>query len=483
MAANNTLPMTANRLVEEFKANYNEVLTDSISDLSLAPILTESSFFAIRNTHDQELFFATSSYLDEFLLSAVPSTVTFVEDRLKLWAEEALDFARKNIGHESFVEIFSSSLQYDTVIQNLIRLDTSGKFLREYFNQLQIHSAYIGNRLPEAFVAAVASAAKGAVQPALTGLAHDLKIRRNLTGPRPKAKVAELREIRSSPSFLNEKGTIPFAENSGKFKIQPNSELEHIAQYRPVVDRAIRKLVEARTFQRIDNKDRVLSGLLSEYHNEVRRPTNKIRIPILWTCGLEIQDRIVRQASVADSDEKLDEEDLFDLRRLLVSHNLFLNCFSQSVALLKDVEASAAIYQRIDTASKRLSPTILREASEDEDFVEEETANLIKRSVPSNVDKDIDLNKGQVAISFGLLRGLLHAAGGHLLKGIEKISEKISVDVTSKLIIDMLRADASFAATLSFINRQVSALAHLSDQIPVWFGYLRHLLSMLGINS
>lgn len=482
MAVGDTLQMTADRLIEEFKSGYSDALRDLISDLPLASLLTESSFFAIRNAQDQELFFATSNYLDEFLLSAVPPTVTFAEDRLALWAEEALDFARKNVSHDSFTEIFSSRLQYESVIQNLIRLDTTGAFVRDYFNQLRIDSAYINNVLPGAFVATVDSAAKGAVHPALTGLAYRLKHHRNLGRSRSKSRVAKVSEIRASPSFLNEKGTVPFAESGGRFKIQPNSELEQISQYRPVIDRAIRKLVEAKTFQRIDNRDRVLSGILSEYYDEVCRPANEIRIPILWACGLEIEERMTRQSSIADFDEKLDEEDLFDLRRLLVSHNLFLNCFSQSVALLRDIEASVAIYQRIDIATKRLSPTILCEASKDKNFVEEGTAKAIQRSVPENIDEHVNTNKGEVAISFGLLRGLLHAAGGHLLKGIEKVIEKTYVDVTSKILVDALRADANFAAALAFIHRQTSSLIHLSDRIPIWFGYLRNLLSMFGFH-
>lgn len=396
-------------------------------------------------------------------------------------AKEALDFARKNVGHSSFTEIFSSRLQYEPVIQNLLLFDATGGFVREYFRQLRIDSAYIGDALPETFQAAVDTAAKSAIQPTLVSLAHYLQVHQNIIRSRSKAKIAKVTAIRTSPSFLNEKGTIPFSENSGKFRIQQSSELEQIAQYRPVIDRAIRKLVEARTFQRIDNRDRILADLLSKYHDEVCRSADEIRISIMWTCGLEIEQRIVRQDSIANSDENLSEEDLFDLRRLLVAHNLFLNCFSQSASLLRDIESSAAIYQRIDIAARRLSPMILRKASEDSALVEEETAKTILRSISQDAEENTIKSEGQAAIRLGLLRGLLHAAGGHLLGGIEKVIEKTSVDMTSKLLVDSMRADGNFTATIVFFHRQASALIQISDQVPVYFGYIRNLLAMFGL--
>lgn len=271
MAVRETQSMNARKLAEEFKAVYSESLRDAISDVSLAPLLIESSFFAIRNASDQELFFATSNYLDEYLLSAVPPTVTFAEDRLTFWAMDALEFTRKNVSHSSFTEIFSSRLQYEPAIQELLQFDETGRFLGEYFKELRINSVYFGEALPRSFRAAVETAAKSAVQPALRNSAIYLKNFGNLGRSHSRAKLKKVSDVRTSFSFLNGGGTIPFSESSGKFKIQPSSELKQIAQYRPVVNRALRKLIEARTFQRIDNRDGDLASLLSEYNTEISR--------------------------------------------------------------------------------------------------------------------------------------------------------------------------------------------------------------------
>ncbi len=483
MPATETQSMTSGRLVEEFREIFNEALRDAVSDLPLAPILIESNFFAIRNAQDQEAFFATSTYLDEFLLSTIPATVTFNEDRLALWAKEALDFARQNASHDTFIEIFSLRLQYEPVIQNLLQLDASGRFLKDYFRQVRIESAYLGDVLPAAFLNSVEAGARSAIQPTLLSLAHQLKAHANLGKLRSRRKISKINEIRTLPSFINEKGTIPFAQQSGKFRIQEVSELEQIAQYRPVMDRAIRKLIDARTFQRIGNKDPVLAGLLSEYKHEFLRPTTESSIPLLWMCGLEIEERIARQDEVDDADERLEAEDLVHLRRLLLSHNLFLNCYNQSASLLRDVESSAAIYQRMDSAAKRLSPTILRKAAGDLSLVEEGTAATILRSISRDDEDGAPESKGGVAIKFGLLRGLLHAIGGYLLSGIEKIIEKSIVDVTSKALLELLRANSSFAAAIAFLLGQTSALVQLSGQAPIYFGYIKNLLTMLGLHG
>ena len=482
MTARDPNILTVAKLGKEFLTSYQEALTDYISDVDLASLLIDSKFYAIREAEDQELFFATSNYLDEFLLSVVPSTVSFDESRIGLWAKEALAFARNNVTHDSFVEIFSSRLQYDSVLQGLLRFDVTGRFVSEYFRQVRIDSAYFGDALPRPFQAAVQNAAREAIRPALINLAYYLKAHQKLGAGRPQGKAINVNAIRKSPSFLNEKGTISFSESNGKFRIDQSGALDDISQYQPLIDRAIRKLVEARTFQRIDNKDRILATLLSEYKDEICRPVNKIRIPVVWTIGMEVESRIGRQKGLADKDERLDEDDLFDLDQLLVSHNLFLNCFSQTTLLLKNIEASAAIYRKIDSAAKALPRTLLRSLSENEALVEQDTAKVISRSISDEVMKDSPESKGAIALRLGLLRGLLHAAGGHLLGGAEKIISKAITDLGSKALVDLMRAEGSFAAAIAFLHQQASALLELSNQMPVYFGYIRPLLALFGIN-
>ena len=479
MAVAKLTNVTSTQLVSEFKAAYQDALQDTISDATLAPLLLDSNFFVILKAEDQELFFATSNYLDEFLQSALPTAIHFAEERLHLWANEAIDFARQNASHESFVDIFSARVQYDQIIRGLIRLDAQGAFLHDYFVQIKIESVHYAEMLPRGFIAAVESAANAAVQPALMSLARFLQDQSKLNVTRAKSRVPKVNQIRASASFLNAKGAIPFSETAGRYRIQKSSELDRLKQYRPVIDRAIQKLVEARTYHRIDNMDRVLAGLLSEYHAELDRPSKEINVPLVWAYGLDIERRLKRQETLGSSDEQLDEDDLFDLRRLMTSHNLFLNCFDQSQSLLNDVESSAAIYNRLDVAAKRLSPDILQRASNDAALVEEGTAATLKQSVHRNERSEEFETKGVVALRLGLLRGLLHAAGGHLLRGIENIIEKSSVEISSKMLADTLRSDGSFTAAINFLHREAANLVTLSDQLPIYFGYLRNLLLLL----
>ncbi len=474
--------MTPKKLVEEFTTIYRETLTDAISDVDLAVLLLNSNFFVIRDAQNQELFFATSTYLDEFLLSAVPPTVGFVKDRLLLWGKEALDFARNNADHESFSEIFSSRLQYEQVLLSLLHFDASGRFMLEYFDQIKIDSGFVGDMLPIAFQVAVQDAAKKALQPALIALSHFLRSYRKLGTIRSNSRVARIAEIRTSPSFLNKKGTIPFAQRAGRYVIESTTELNKVAQYRPVIERAIAKLAEAKTIQRIDNKDRMLSSLLSEYRAEITRPVGRLRVPVVWTIGTEIESRIQRQELDITNDEKLDDDDLFDLRRLLVAHNLFISCFEQSASLLKDVESAAAIYQRVGVAARHFPGGILLRASRNETLVEEETGKTILRAISENNVTTATESKGEVALRFGLLRGLLHAAGGHLLSGIEKILSKAVLDVSAKVLVDTLRADSNFASSVAFLHQEASALRDLSYLVPIYFGYVRSLLLLLGIH-
>jgi len=469
--------MTARALAREFQAIYRDALFEQISDVDLATLLIDGNFFAIRDPADQELFFATSNYLDIFLAAAVPPTVSFNVERLEIWAKEALEFSRQNIRHDKFSDIFSSRLQYETILQGLLVFDKQGAFLLDYFRQLRIDSVYLAESLPAPFMAATQNAAREAVHTALVSLSHYL-IAHGKIG-RPKAQPG-IRSVKRTPSFLNNRGTIPFSEDAGKFRIDSSSELDQVAQYQPVVDRAIRKLVEARIIQRIGNKDKLLAGLLSEYRDEIARSVRRIRVPVLWSIGIEIESRIQAQDIVSDRDERLDEEDLFDLRRLMVSHNLYLNCFEQAASLLKDIESSAAIYQRIGAAGRHLPGMVLRRILEEDTLLEPETASAIGRAVSAGPSDGVE-SKGVVALRLGLLRGFLHAASGHLLSGLEKIVEKTLVDASAKTLTELLRADLSFAGVIAFLSQQSVALTKLSEQAPVYFGYVKELMKLIGI--
>ncbi len=361
--------MSAGALAQAFRATYREMLNEVVSDTDFASLLIDASFFAIRDPSEQELFFATSNYLDTFLAATIPEQVGFNEDRLNVWSKEALEFARQNIRHERFADIFSSRLQYDTVLQSIITVDERGDFLRDYFRDIRVQSVYFADVLPAPFRAAVQNAARQAVQPALGVLSNYLAAHGNIGKPR---KSSGTLSVKRSPSFLNEKGTIPFAEDRGMFRLRSSSETEQVAQYQPVVDRAIKKLIEARIIQRIGNKDKLLAGLLFEYQEEIGRTARRIRLPILWSIGIEIEERIRAQEIIVDRDERLDEEDMFDLRRLMVAHNLYVNCYDQAVSLLRDIKSSAAIYQRIDAASRQLPAIILHAFVQESGLIESE---------------------------------------------------------------------------------------------------------------
>lgn len=479
MSGSDSKVMTARMMAEDFKAIYKDVLTEKISDLNLGLILIDGNAFAIRDAQDQELFFSTSSYLDEFLAHAVPNTVYFVEDRLLIWAKEALEFARQNIRHDRFSEIFSSRLQYESVLQGLLLFDKETKLLKDYFHQIRIDSAYIDEFLPASFVGELQNAAREAIHPTLIALSSHLLAYERLGKPR--RKVQGVTAVRKSPSFLNEKGTIPFSEHSGKFRIDPSGQLDRLAQYQPVINRAIKKLSEARVIQRIGNKDRLLAALLSDYEEEIGRTPTRIRIPMLWTIGIEIEERLRSQESVADEDERLDEGDIFNLQRLMLAHNLYLNCFSQTASLIKDIEASAAVYQRIGVASRKLPGQLLRIALDDGDLLEFETAATIRRSL-STEETDASENKGIIALRLGLLRGFLHSISGHLLRGIEAVASKVAVDLSAQSIVSLLRADISFSGVIAFMDHQAHLLSELSSQAPVYFGYIRGVFALLGIN-
>ncbi len=164
----------------------------------------------------------------------------------------------------------------------------------------------------------------------------------------------------------------------------------------------------------------------------------------------------------------------------MVSHNLYLNCFQQAASLLKDIESSAAIYQRMGAAGRHLPGMVLRQVLEEEALLEPETAAIIRRSISPGSPDAVE-NKGVVALRLGFLRGLLHAASGYLLSGIEKIVEKAAVNVSARRLVDLLRADISFAGVITLFQHQSTALAQLSDQAPIYFAYVRQLLRLLGI--
>lgn len=204
---------------------------------------------------------------------------------------------------------------------------------------------------------------------------------------------------------------------------------------------------------------------------------------MIFIIGLEIEGRIKAQSGLVDNDEKLDTNDIFDLQRLMLSHNIYINCFSNITSLIKDIEASVAIYQKVDVAGKTLPGLILRGSLHDETFLEIGTAKTIQRSLSCEATGETVESKGLVAIRSGLLRGLLHAAGGHILTGIEKVIGKAIIDVSAKSLVEILRAEGSFAAAITFLEHQATNLLQLSEKIPIYFGYVRGLLVLLGFKA
>ena len=471
--------LTAKQLVLEFTLIYKEALADQISDLDLAAILLDSGFFIITDPRDQELFFATSNHLDEFLLSVIPNTVCFVQDRLALWGKEALEFARANVSHPAFVDIFSSRLQYDGVLANFFQYDFKGSPMRGYLDQLQISSGFVREIYPLGIEQNVISASVSALQPALFTLAVTLKAHQRLGRAKSRAKIADVTSIRSSPSFINQVGSVKFVDADDRFAIKVGDQSDQIGEYKPVIDRALKRLVEARTFQRIDNRDRILAKLLSEYKDEIDRGISKVRIPILWSIGVEIENRLLWQDKKASEDERLEEDDRIDLNRLVLSHNLFLNCFPQSKTLINDIESTAAIYQRLDEAIRKLPGNILSRLSENVLLVIPETGEAISKAV--DIADGVSPTKGAVAVRYGLLRGFLHAAGGRVLSAVERSAEKSVTDAATKSLGDFLRAEHSLAAVVSFFQNEASGLLKLGENVPLYFGYIRSLLKLMGL--
>ncbi len=196
--------MTATALAQDFKTIYREALDEEVSDVDLATLLLDANFFAIRDLDDQELFFATSQYLDAFLAAAVPLTVSFNEERLKIWAKEALEFERQNVRHETFSDIFCSRLQYNESLQRFLVFEKRGNYLLDYFKQLRIDSAYIGDTLPLPFLMMVQNAAQRAIGPALFSLSCLLTAHGKIGKPKGGAKIAGVLSVKRTYLLISQ---------------------------------------------------------------------------------------------------------------------------------------------------------------------------------------------------------------------------------------------------------------------------------------
>jgi len=468
------------RLTYLLREHISEQISDS--NVGIFGVIRDLNATAVTDPKEQEIFFLSDADIDYFLYTQLANQFTVDASRLANWVDEAYAFFQQNKDHPDFERLFAHTLHYEMAIFNCLRFDFSTTPLKSYIVETtKIKSLKMEDEYPIEVQSVVIASAKRAIEPALVNLAADLhRWQANSSRPKGVDHFLNVRKLRRDPSFTNKKGAIPFRVDNELLEIGRNNGSSRANQYRGLLDRAIRRISDRQVMARLHNKEPELRELFGEYEDVLHKHSRGVAVASLWIIGHDIDARLRANQSSPDPDDRIDGGTVAYLMTFLTSHNLYLQCFPVAEEIAEDLDRSSRIYMRLDERARTAPWILLQSMGRNSALVEVKSAALMSRAAEAITDPSKVRTKGIMGIGLGLLRGAFQAIGARF---VEKMSGEIgdeAIDLTNDAVQTMIKDDRLLQTASTFMREHEKDIEETAQSLPVYFSWLRILLSFFS---
>jgi hypothetical protein len=279
-----------------------------------------------------------------------------------------------------------------------------------------------------------------------------------------------------------------FSAHHGRLRYQQSKADKRLAERKAVAKERAHDLHDL--CARRGNEQPELNKLVERYVaalSTLRRDSGAYK---LFIGGLEIE-RFVRWKgdSVADSEDSppLTTDIKQAVEFLIVAHAGLIVLFPDIQQISREYDQFRELARSVgELQTQVLSPifdklltttAIFDEATQNitSKIKEMETEERLIRALPS---------KGTISAMHAWLRGILTSMGSYLIAVIKKVPEIAVGQVTKSAVAKSIdKSDQLFLAITAFLEKGRVVLHSLSDMLPSAFGWLRSLLTHLGLGG
>jgi hypothetical protein len=306
-----------------------------------------------------------------------------------------------------------------------------------------------------------------------------LYIAQNAKPPFEQIELSIVSAAETAPSFRAYRGRIRYDEAPAKKRISEHkaitkercAELERICALRVNEQPALKSIV-----------DKYAIAL-----KKLRKDRGAYRLFIL---GLDIETYIKIKNSVPpdpDRNPPLDADILFAVQSLMIAH-------AGLVALFPDVERSARELDQyrelslpIDSLRNRVLEPVLHQLAESKDIFDADTLQItreIEELQEIHQTGDMAPTRGVFSTMHAWLRGALSSMGQFILRQVREITKATRDALVKEVVAAIVKdPDRLTAAIMSFLGHAKPMLLALANTFDTAFGWIRALLSLLGLGG
>ena len=346
-------------------------------------------------------------------------------------------------------------------------LDRQKPFIPELVPEWASGTEYMHNREP--FIEAFSSALADELKTIVKGLIS--------TEDFEKLQVAIEQTSKSAPVFEPVKGRL-------KFKpvqiIRPSRERKALAK---------QKCAQAKSIcERQANKHPDIKALIDQYDDALQKLRSGRGVYSIFLAGQEIETLLRVKSSTSYDDDRnpqIDADLLFALNSLITAHAGLVMQFPDVVNFTHELDQYRRQSESLDALRNRILDPVLSQLSGSKNIFDEDTRHLTELVNNLGVrerDSGLSPSANVVAVKHGWLRGTLAAIGRLILKNGSEFAKAARDGVIGGAAFEIAKRPETLVGAITlFLIGARGQLLQLADQLPAAFGWLRQMLSLLGL--
>jgi hypothetical protein len=272
----------------------------------------------------------------------------------------------------------------------------------------------------------------------------------------------------------------------GHLKFQPAKKLRSIRERKDIVKEKSNQAKSLCDIQGNQHPD--IKALVYQYDDALTNLRSDRGAYRFFLAGLEIETLLQLKSAMPYDDDRnprIDVALLLALNALITAHAGLVVLFPDVANYTRELDQYRQQSESIDALRDRVLDPVLEHLARSEGIFNKDTKHLTE--LVNNLgggQKNIGLppSANVVAVKHGWLRGSLAAIGRLVLKKGSEFAKAARDGVIGGAAYDIAKQPENLVAAISsFLITAHGSLLQLADSFPTAFGWLRPMLSLLGL--
>ena len=237
------------------------------------------------------------------------------------------------------------------------------------------------------------------------------------------------------------------------------------------------------------NEQSELNSLVRRYGESLAALSEDGGVLRLFFAGFDIESLVRVKAAAPPDPERnrpLDADYLFVIRSMMVAHAALISLFNDVEELAHELDHYSEQLTAIQTLGDRIFDPVLDELVKEKDIFDEGTLELtanVRRLDEQEGRLGLAPTRQSVGTKHGWVRAALGAIARVALANAGKVANIIKDAAIKEIVSTAVRNPTTLVASVTlFLVGARSALLYLAERLPAAFGWIRSLLSIIGLS-